>query len=362
MLLTIWAGVGYYSVIFVAGLQNIPEELYDAARIDGCNDLQKHWHVSLPGLRPQITFVAVISSLAALKVFDEIYVLTGKTGGILDSGVTIVFYLWKQAFVLGHAGYASADRDGAARDHARVLGRQRALPRARAGRGVSGTSETRALETPVARRNQRSRVRWRRTAGTHRLVRDPAGDRVHHGVPVRLDVADVDQGPGRPDHVRAAAVLPQRPDHRELPAGARQPADPGVLREQRDRVGHDQPAQRAGRLAGRLSAGQDAVRRPERDLLRTAGDADRPRPAHVHPELRARRERLPLLRHAGGADLPGPRVGVQHLPAAPGVPGRPERPHGRRAGGRRRRVPDLVADHDADRPAVARRRSRSSRS
>ena len=108
MLLTIWAGVGYYSVIFLAGLQNIPEELYDAARIDGCSDLQKHRHVSLPGLRPQITFVAVISSLAALKVFDEIYVLTNRTGGILDSGTTIVFYLWKQAFQLSHAGYASA--------------------------------------------------------------------------------------------------------------------------------------------------------------------------------------------------------------------------------------------------------------
>jgi putative chitobiose transport system permease protein len=108
MLLTIWAGVGYYSVIFLAGLQNIPEELYDAARIDGCNDLQKHWHVSLPGLRPQIVFVSVISSLAALKVFDEIYVLTNRSGGILDSGVTVVFYLWKQAFTLSHAGYASA--------------------------------------------------------------------------------------------------------------------------------------------------------------------------------------------------------------------------------------------------------------
>jgi putative chitobiose transport system permease protein len=108
MLLTIWAGVGYYAVIFLAGLQNIPEELYDAARIDGCNDLQKHWHVSLPGLRPQIVFVTVISSLAALKVFDEIYILTNKTGGILDSGVTVVFYLWKQAFDLSHAGYASA--------------------------------------------------------------------------------------------------------------------------------------------------------------------------------------------------------------------------------------------------------------
>ncbi|HEV8489491.1 MAG TPA: sugar ABC transporter permease [Candidatus Limnocylindrales bacterium] len=108
ILLTIWAGIGYYAVIFLAGLQNIPEELYDAARIDGCNDFQKHWHVSLPGLRPQIVFVAVISSLAALKVFDEIYVLTNRTGGVLDSGVTVVFYLWKQAFVLSHAGYASA--------------------------------------------------------------------------------------------------------------------------------------------------------------------------------------------------------------------------------------------------------------
>ena len=108
MLLTIWAGVGYYAVIFLAGLQNIPEELYDAALIDGCIDMGKHWHVSLPVLRPQIAFVAVISSLAALKVFDEIYVLTNRSGGILDSGVTVVFYLWKQAFINGHAGYAAA--------------------------------------------------------------------------------------------------------------------------------------------------------------------------------------------------------------------------------------------------------------
>jgi putative chitobiose transport system permease protein len=108
MLLTIWAGFGYYSVIFLAGLQNIPEELYDAARIDGATDFQKHRHVSIPGLRPQIVFVFIISSLAALKVFDEIFVLTNQTGGILDSGVTMVFYLWQQAFVLGHAGYASA--------------------------------------------------------------------------------------------------------------------------------------------------------------------------------------------------------------------------------------------------------------
>jgi putative chitobiose transport system permease protein len=108
MLLTIWAGFGYYAVIFLAGLQNIPEELYDAARIDGATDFEKHRYVTIPGLRPQIVFVFIISSLAALKVFDEIYVLTNQTGGILDSGVTMVFYMWKEAFVLAHAGYASA--------------------------------------------------------------------------------------------------------------------------------------------------------------------------------------------------------------------------------------------------------------
>jgi putative chitobiose transport system permease protein len=108
MLMTIWMGVGYYAMIFLAGLQNIPEELYDAAQIDGANALQKHWYVSVPGLRPQIVFVFVISSLAALKVFEEILVLTNRTGGILDSGVTMVFYLWRQAFRLSHAGYASA--------------------------------------------------------------------------------------------------------------------------------------------------------------------------------------------------------------------------------------------------------------
>jgi putative chitobiose transport system permease protein len=108
MLLTVWMGLGYYMMIFLAGLQNIPEELYDAALIDGCNHIQKHWHVSVPGLRPQITFVAVISSLAAIEVFNEIFILYGPGGGVLNSGVTMVFYLWRQAFRLQHAGYASA--------------------------------------------------------------------------------------------------------------------------------------------------------------------------------------------------------------------------------------------------------------
>jgi putative chitobiose transport system permease protein len=108
MLLTVWTGLGFYMVIFLAGLQNISEELYDAAMIDGCNNWQKHWYVSVPGLRPQITFVSVISSLAALQVFSEPFILYGPNGGILNSGTTIVLYLWRQAFRLNSAGYASA--------------------------------------------------------------------------------------------------------------------------------------------------------------------------------------------------------------------------------------------------------------
>jgi putative chitobiose transport system permease protein len=108
MLLTVWMGLGYYMMIFLAGLQNIPEELYDAAVMDGCNGWQKHWHVSVPGLRPQITFVAVISSLAALEVYNEVFILFGPLGGVLNSAVTMVFYLWREAFKLHHAGTASA--------------------------------------------------------------------------------------------------------------------------------------------------------------------------------------------------------------------------------------------------------------
>jgi putative chitobiose transport system permease protein len=108
MLLTTWMGLGYYMMVFLAGLQNISDELYDAAVIDGCNNWQKHWYVSLPGLRPQITFVAVISSLAALEVFNEVFILYGSLGGILNSAVTMVFYIWRQAFKLHHAGMASA--------------------------------------------------------------------------------------------------------------------------------------------------------------------------------------------------------------------------------------------------------------
>ncbi len=105
---TVWRGVGYYMVIFLAALQSIPEELYEAAAIDGANRFQQHIRITVPLLRPAITFVAIISSISALKVFDEIFVMTDGTGGLRDSGLTLVFYLYRQGFVYLELGYAAA--------------------------------------------------------------------------------------------------------------------------------------------------------------------------------------------------------------------------------------------------------------
>jgi len=108
MLVTIWRGIGFYMVIFLAALQAVPEELYEAAAIDGANRFQRHLYVTVPGIRPAIIFVAVISSISALKVFEEIWVMTDGSGGLLDSALTLMFYLYRQGFINLELGYASA--------------------------------------------------------------------------------------------------------------------------------------------------------------------------------------------------------------------------------------------------------------
>ncbi|PJF34716.1 MAG: sugar ABC transporter permease [Candidatus Thermofonsia Clade 1 bacterium] len=108
MLVTIWRGIGFYMVIFLAALQAVPEELYEAAAIDGANRFQQHLYITVPGIRPAIIFVAVISSISALKVFEEIFVMTDGSAGVLDSALTLMFYLYRQGFVNLNAGYAAA--------------------------------------------------------------------------------------------------------------------------------------------------------------------------------------------------------------------------------------------------------------
>jgi putative chitobiose transport system permease protein len=96
MVVTIWKGLGYYMVIYLAGLQGIPQELYEAAAIDGSDGLKKHWDITVPLMRPYLFLVAVISAISATKVFEEVYVMT--RGGPNHSSETLVFYLYNKAF------------------------------------------------------------------------------------------------------------------------------------------------------------------------------------------------------------------------------------------------------------------------
>ncbi|MFN9631790.1 MAG: carbohydrate ABC transporter permease [Cyanobacteriota bacterium] len=96
MVVTLWKGLGYYMVIFLAGLQGIPAELYEAAALDGCEGWRRHWHVTLPLLMPYVSLVAVISAIGATKVFDEVFLMT--QGGPADATRTLVYYVYDQAF------------------------------------------------------------------------------------------------------------------------------------------------------------------------------------------------------------------------------------------------------------------------
>lgn len=104
MAVTVWKGLGYYMVIYLAGLQAIPADLYEAAAIDGSDGISKHWDITVPLMKPYIVLVAVISAISATKVFEEIYIMT--QGGPLNSSKTIVYYLYEQAFQNLEISYA----------------------------------------------------------------------------------------------------------------------------------------------------------------------------------------------------------------------------------------------------------------
>lgn len=103
---TIWKGIGYYMMIYLASLMSVPQDLYEACDIDGANFLTKHLTVTIPHIMPTIALVSTISTISAMKVFAEIYVMT--KGGPLNSTKTIVYYIYERAFENLDLGYASA--------------------------------------------------------------------------------------------------------------------------------------------------------------------------------------------------------------------------------------------------------------
>lgn len=106
IIVTIWKGIGYYMMIYLAALMSVPKELYEACDIDGASALKKHLTVTIPHIMPTIALVSTISAISAMKVFAEIYVMT--KGGPLSSSKTIVYYIYERAFENLDLGYASA--------------------------------------------------------------------------------------------------------------------------------------------------------------------------------------------------------------------------------------------------------------
>ncbi|ANE43849.1 carbohydrate ABC transporter permease [Deinococcus puniceus] len=106
MFVTLWKGIGYYMVLYLAGLQTIAPELEEAAVIDGATRLQVFWNITLPGLRPTILVCSLLSTISAIKVFEEIYVMT--SGGPAGSTYTALFYTFSRAFVDFKFGQAAA--------------------------------------------------------------------------------------------------------------------------------------------------------------------------------------------------------------------------------------------------------------
>jgi multiple sugar transport system permease protein len=106
ILLSIWKQLGFNLVVFLAGLQSIPINRYEAAQLDGANEWQQFWHITLPSLRPTLVFATVTTAIFTLRSFEQIYVVTG--GGPLNSTNLLVYYIYEQAFAQFDFGYAAA--------------------------------------------------------------------------------------------------------------------------------------------------------------------------------------------------------------------------------------------------------------
>jgi multiple sugar transport system permease protein len=106
--LGVWRNVGAAMVIFLAALQTVDPQLYDAARVDGARGGQMFRHVTVPAIKPAILFVTVITSIGYLQVFEEPFVMTGPRGGTQQSAFTLSMDVYQQGFGFFNLGYASA--------------------------------------------------------------------------------------------------------------------------------------------------------------------------------------------------------------------------------------------------------------
>ncbi len=106
IIMSVWKNFGYNMIIFIAGLQNIPEDLYEAASIEGATGWQKFYKITLPMLAPTTVFISVITMIGFFQLFAEPYVMT--QGGPLDSTLSIVLYMYQEGFRWWNMGYSAS--------------------------------------------------------------------------------------------------------------------------------------------------------------------------------------------------------------------------------------------------------------
>jgi multiple sugar transport system permease protein len=106
ILMAVWKNFGYNMLIFIAGLQSIPDELYDAANVDGAGPVRQFVNITLPMLGPTLLFVGVITMIGYFQLFAEPYVMT--QGGPLRSTTSVVLYMYEEGFRWWRMGYAAA--------------------------------------------------------------------------------------------------------------------------------------------------------------------------------------------------------------------------------------------------------------
>ena len=107
--LTVWKGLGYYMVLYLSALGHVRRDLHEAAAVDGAGQVRRFWHVTLPGVRGTTVLVSILIGVSAMRVFTELYILGGHTGGIGGQDVSLVFLLEQYGSGFdGQLGYASA--------------------------------------------------------------------------------------------------------------------------------------------------------------------------------------------------------------------------------------------------------------
>ena len=104
----VWQWAGYNTIIYLAGLQAIPTEQYEAAKVDGAGPFRTFFSITLPQLRPVVLFTVIMSTIGGLQTFTEPQVMVGNSGGTGQSGLTVVMYFYNQAFGANDYGYAAA--------------------------------------------------------------------------------------------------------------------------------------------------------------------------------------------------------------------------------------------------------------